>query len=387
VLTLTLRDSPEEAAMRREVRDWAARALPDDLRWRDDYPSLLRVDRLLSAAGLLGITWPVDVGGRGASPLLDAVLTEELGHVGVRRARTPAHQGVNNLAPALIAHASDAQRQRFLPPILAVDETWCQGFSEPDAGSDLAAVRTVATRQDGQYVVRGTKVWTSHAQHADWMYALVRTGAPSDRHRGLSFLVFPMASPGVTVRPITSTTGRREFNEVVLDDVAVSTDGRIGEEGAGWKVALTVLASERLSGRFRYAMFRREAEELARQLAAAVDDRRGDPAVGALWDHELGRAVAELEGMAALGLRAESMRAAGKDTGMLSSVNKLWWPAVHQRLVELGLRAATSTCGDADAWYDRWLDARAESIYGGTAQVQRDILAERHLGLPRGRRP
>jgi len=374
---LTLGDSPEEAAMRREGRDWADRQLPGELRWRDDFPTLLLVDRLLSAAGLLGITWPVAYGGRGASPLLDAVLTEELGHVGVRRARTPAHQGANNLAPALMAHASDAQKQRFLPPIRSVEETWCQGFSEPDAGSDLASVRTTATRRAGGYVVRGTKVWTSHAQHADWMYALVRTGAQAERHRGLSFLVFPMSSPGITVRPITSTTGRRDFNEVVLEDVPVDEDGRIGEEGAGWRVALTVLASERLSGRFRYSVFRREAEELARQLG---------PGPQPLWDHELGRVVAELEGMAALGLRVESMRAAGKDTAMLSSVNKLWWPAVHQRLGELGLRAATTRRDDPDAWYDRWLDARAESIYGGTAQVQRDILAERHLGLPRSRR-
>jgi alkylation response protein AidB-like acyl-CoA dehydrogenase len=375
---LTLRDSPAEAAMREEVRRWAARELPAELRGRDDFESLLRIDRLLSAAGLLGITWPVEYGGRGASPALDAVVTEELGHVGVRRARTPAHQGVNVLAPALMAHASAAQRQRFLPPIRSVAETWCQGFSEPDAGSDLASVRTTAVRRpDGGYVVRGTKLWTSHAQHADWMYALVRTGEPAERHRGLSFLVFPTSSPGLTVRPITATTGRRDFNEVVLEDVEVEADGRIGEEGAGWRVALTVLASERLSGRFRYSVFRREAEELARALG---------PGDQPLWDHELGRIVAELEGMAALGLRAESMRAAGKETGMLSSVNKLWWPAVHQRLGELGLRASTAVGSEPDAWYDRWLEARAESIYGGTAQVQRDILAERHLGLPRSRR-
>ncbi len=252
-------------------------------------------------------------------------------------------------------------------------------------------MRTTATRVDGGgYVVRGTKLWTSHAQHADWMYALVRTGTLADRHRGLSFVVFPMSAPGITVRPITSTTGRRDFNEVVLEDVPVAADGRIGEEGQGWRVALTVLASERLSGRFRYAMFRREAEELARQLDVRRDrrDRRG----------------ADAADPAAVGPRARPRRrrAGGHGgTGPAGGVDARGRPRRRRccpRSTSCGGRpstnaSASSACAspprpgtDPDAWYDRWLEARAESIYGGTAQIQRDILAERHLGLPRGRR-
>jgi alkylation response protein AidB-like acyl-CoA dehydrogenase len=253
---------------------------------------------------------------------------------------------------------------------------WCQGFSETEAGSDLAAVRTAARRVDGGFVVDGAKIWTSGAADADWIYLLVRTGTREERHRGLSFLIAPMTSPGITTRPIEQITGNSEFGAVTLEGVHVPDENRLGAVGEGWTVAMTLLAAERLSGRHRYGLFRHELAELATMIAG-----RSTPRADALRD--LGQRVAEIEGMGALARRAESMLAAGVDPGPLPSINKVWWPIAHQKLVEAGLLRSGPAGADPAVWYRRWLDARPESIYGGAAQIQRNIIAERFLGLPR----
>jgi alkylation response protein AidB-like acyl-CoA dehydrogenase len=376
---LTLRDSEEEAAFRSEITRWAEDNLPEELRWCNDFESLLKVDKLLSEAGLIGIGWPGQYGGREASPLIEAVMTDELGKVGVRRSRAPSHQGTNTIGPTLMVHGTPEQRGRFLPEIIGVREIWCQGFSEPDAGSDLASVRTTA-RQDGDvFIVNGSKIWTSLAQHADWIFALVRTGTVEQRHKGLSFLLIPMTTPGIEVRPIKQITGASEFCEVFFTDVHVDPSGLVGEVGDGWRVAMTLLSSERLSGRYRYSMFRHELRTLARQYGARKrGNDRADP-----WISELGKVSALLDGIEAISLRVDSMRAARRDPGMLASINKLWWPVAHQRLTELGLRMSSALGDDPDYWYLAWLDARPESIYGGSAQIQRNIISERHLGMPR----
>lgn len=364
--------------MRQEAASWAE-TLPDELRWRSDFDSLLEVDKRLAAAGLLGVTWPAAYGGRGVSPLVDSVMLEELGKVGVRRTRCPSHQGVNNLGPALIAHGTPEQKAHHLPLILSLKTLWCQGFSEPDAGSDLASVRTTAIVDGDRLVVNGQKTWTSGADHADWIYALVRTGAMEQRHRGLSFVLVPMDAPGVSVRPIRQMTGESEFCEVYLDDVTVPLTNVVGGLGSGWTVAMTLLGAERLSGRSRYVGFLHEAEEMAKMMAGAPTDSQ-------VWRSQLGRCVAEIAGMEAVSLRVASLMNSGEDTAKMASVNKLWWPAVHQRLTELGLRASEAFGADPGDWYYRWLDSRAESIYGGSAQIQRNILAERHLDMPRSPR-
>lgn len=376
---LTLEDSPAEAEFRAEVRTWA-HGLPDDLKWTDDHDRLLTVDRLLARDGLLGISWPVEYGGRGAPAILEAVLTEELGAVGVRRSMSPSHQGVNNLAPALMAHASKQQKAAHLPKILAVEELWCQGFSEPDAGSDLANVRTTAVVDGSQLVINGSKLWTSGAQHADWIYLLLRTGAVEDRHKSLSFVLVPMDTPGITVQPIEKITGASEFCEVFFDDVVAAVDGLVGEFGEGWRVAMTLLSSERLSGRYRFATFRHELEQLLDQLTSGGARPLPEPLA-----REFGSLVAEIDGMGALSMRVDSLTQAGKDVGVLPSVNKLWWPRAHQRVMDFALRAAAEVRTDLSRWYFGWLESRAESIYGGSAQVQRNIMSERGLGMPRGR--
>jgi len=373
---LTLDDAPGEAAFRAEVRRWVA-ALPGDLRGASRYEDLLRVDRLLGQAGLLGICWPSEYGGRGAPPSHETVLTEELGEAGINRAEAPSHQGVNNLAPALIAHGDAAQKTRHLPRILGVAELWCQGFSEPEAGSDLANVRTTATLEGDGYVVRGSKIWTSGAERADWMYALVRTGPVQERHRSLGFLLIPMDSKGIDIRPIRQITGESEFSEVFLDDVRVPADGLVGGNRDGWRVALTVLNSERLSGRFRYSKFK---AELARLVSDVCASKVGG---GESFERTIGRLAAEIEGMGSIALRVDSDRAAERVGDGLASINKLWWPQAHQNLCEAALALCTEWRVDSSYWYRTWLAARAESIFGGTAQIQRNIIAERHLGMPR----
>jgi len=374
---LTLQDSPAQAAFRAEVREWAA-GVPDHLRGSTDHADRLEADRLLSRARLLGISWPVAYGGRGASAALEAVLTEELGIAGINRALAPSHQGINNLGPTLIVHGSETQKERHLPAILGARELWCQGFSEPDAGSDLASVRTTAVRDGDEFRIRGSKIWTSGAQDADWIYVLARTAGIEDRHKGLSFFLVPMQSPGITLRPIRQITGDSTFCEVFFDEVVVPEANVVGDLGDGWRVTNTLLTSERLSGRYRYSAFQAEAVRLAAQLGAGpIDDR---------FLAEFGRIIAQVEGIHALSLRADSMQEAGVEQAGLSSINKLWWPATHQRLTEFALQACTALGLDPSYWYKAWLASRAESIYGGSAQIQRNILAERHLGMPRPHR-
>jgi len=378
---LTLQDSPEEAAFRSEIRAWADAHLPKELRWTEDYDALVAVDRLLSDAGLLAAGWPAECGGRNLAPGLVFILNTELEALGVQRAKSPSHQGVNNFGPALIQHGTTEQKRRYLPRILAVDELWCQGFSETEAGSDLASVRTTARVDRDDFIVDGAKIWTSGASRADWIYLLVRTGSRAERHRGLSFLVAPMTSDGIAVHPIEQIVGGSDFCQVTLDEVRVPRANLVGGLSQGWAVAMTLLSSERLSGRHRYGLFRRELEMLAGILTDAVG---GDwRAVASDGLHHLGRLVADIEGMSALARRTESLYAAGKDPGALPSVNKLWWPAAHQRLAEAGLFLASSSGADSAYWYRQWLAARPESIYGGAAQIQRNIIAERFLGLPR----
>jgi alkylation response protein AidB-like acyl-CoA dehydrogenase len=381
---LTLSDSAEERAAREETRNWAKATIPDELRWREDTEGLLEVDRLLSEHGLLAVGWPVEYGGRAFSPSIEAVVSEELGLAGIQRAKSPSHSGVNNLGPALIAHASEEQKARYLSGILQVRELWCQGFSEPEAGSDLASVRTTARVEGDHFIINGSKIWTSGAHRATWIYALVRTGTKQSRHRGISFVVFPMTTPGVSHRPIQQITGGSEFSEVFFDDVHVPVENCIGPIDGGWAVAMTLLASERLSGRFRYASFARELETLA--AAVAADAGANDRPVGDLALRDLGRAFAEIEGMAAIARRVESLRAAGGETGHLSSVNKIWWPVAHQKIQDLGLALSTGMQSDPSQWYLGWLNSRPESIYGGSLQIQRNIISERYLGMPKANR-
>ncbi|MFF4039682.1 acyl-CoA dehydrogenase family protein [Streptomyces sp. NPDC001816] len=369
----------EDEAFRTEARGWLA-AHADSAQDRRTW------ERTLGKAGWIGIGWPEDgYGNRTATLTQQVAWAEEYARSGAPP--RSGHIGENLLAPTLIIHGSEEQKSRFLPPVAAGEELWCQGYSEPGAGSDLAGVRTSAVRDGASYRITGQKIWTSLAHEADWCFVLARTDAGSRRHQGLSFLLVPMDQPGrVEVRPIRQMTGTSEFNEVFFDGAHARAEHVVGGEGQGWRVAMSLLGFER--GVSTLAQQIGFAEELGRVVRAAV--RTGavdDPVVRA----RLVRQWAELRAM-----RWNALRTLGGsgDAGA-PSVAKLLWANWHQRLGELAMqvRGAEASAGPRDwapaAPYELdpdqhlFLFSRADTIYGGSDQVQRTIIAERVLGLPR----
>ncbi|MFC8347760.1 acyl-CoA dehydrogenase family protein [Streptomyces sp. NPDC057280] len=343
-------------------------------------------ERTLGSAGWIGIGWgEAGYGNRTLGLTQQVVWAEEY----ARSSAPPrsGHIGENLLAPTLIAHGSPEQKDRFLPPIAAGDELWCQGYSEPGAGSDLAGVRTGAVREGAHYRVSGQKIWTSLAQDADWCFVLARTEAGSRRHQGLSLLLVPMDQPGrIEVRPIRQLTGTSDFNEVFFDGARARAEHVVGGEGAGWRVAMSLLGFER--GVSTLAQQIGFAEELGRVVRAAVDSGAvDDPVVR----ERLVRQWAELRVM-----RWNALRTLGRvgDAGA-PSVAKLLWGGWHQRLGELamavrGVRGGVgpreweaSSPYELDAFQHLFLFSRADTVYGGSDQIQRTIIAERVLGLPR----
>ncbi|MBK3643858.1 acyl-CoA dehydrogenase family protein [Streptomyces sp. NPDC001260] len=371
--------SAEDEVFREEARAWLREHVGPD-------PDRRAWERTLGKAGWIGLGW-----GEGGYGNRTATLTQQVAWA-EEYARSGApprsgHIGENLLAPTLVAHGTDEQRARFLPPVAAGDELWCQGYSEPDAGSDLAGVRTAAVREGEGYRISGQKIWTSLAHEADWCFVLARTEAGSRRHHGLTFLLVPMDQPGrIEVRPIRQMTGTSEFNEVFFDGARARAEHVVGAEGQGWRVAMSLLGFER--GVSTLAQQIGFAQELTRVVRTAV--RTGaadDPVVRAA----LVRQWAELRAM-----RWNAVRTLGGsgDAGA-PSVSKLLWANWHQRLGELAVlvRGAEASAGPRD-WapeapyeIDRdqqlFLFSRADTIYGGSDQIQRTIIAERVLGLPR----
>jgi alkylation response protein AidB-like acyl-CoA dehydrogenase len=332
-------------------------------------------DRHLAAAGWTCLAWPVEHGGRGLSLDQQVIFHEEYALAGAPSRMN--YFGEELLGPTLISFGTSAQCQRFLPRIKAVDELWCQGYSEPGAGSDLASVATSAVLDGDQWVITGQKVWTSFAQVADWIFVLARTEPGSRRHHGLSYLLVPMDQPGVRVRPIVQLTGTAEFNEVFFDGARTARDLVVGAVGDGWRVAMGTLAFERgVATVGQQVGFRRELAalvELARKSGAIEDP---------VLREKLARARVGLEV-----LRAHAMRTLGSVEPGTASVAKLLWATWHQALGELAMEvrgAAGLTAGDdLDEWQRLFLFSRADTIYGGSNEIQRNIIAERVLGLPR----
>jgi alkylation response protein AidB-like acyl-CoA dehydrogenase len=338
----------------------------------------LRWEKLLGAAGWLGLGWPTEHGGRGASLVEQVVFAEEYA-----RAGAPArvgHIGENLVGPTIVAFGSAEQQQRFLPPILSGDELWCQGYSEPNAGSDLANVQTRAVRDGDDWVLTGQKVWTSLALQSQWCFVLARTDPESNRHQGLSYLLVPMDQDGIDVRPIVQITGTSEFNEVFFDGARTSVANVVGEVGDGWKVAMGTLGFERgISTLAQQVGFERELETVIR-----VARDRGvadDPVIrDRLADAWIGLHV----------MRQHALRTLAGDDPGAASVSKLVWATWHQRLGELAMDVLGADGTVADGFpYDLSdlqrlaLFVRSDTIYGGSNEIQRNIIAERVLGLPR----
>ena len=371
---------------RAEVRDWLADNLVGDFAkikglggpGNDNvaFEERLAWNRHLAAAGYTCLGWPEEHGGRGLSVAHRVAFYEEYA-----LANAPAkvnHFGEELLGPTLIAFGTPEQQQRFLPKIRNVEELWCQGYSEPGAGSDLANVSTTAELVGDEWVINGQKVWTSLAHWAQWCFVVARTEKGSKRHAGLSYLLVPLDQPGVEVRPIVQLTGDSEFNEVFFDDARTEASLVVGQPGDGWRVAMGTLTFERgvstLGQQIEYARELSGVAELAKRTGAADDP---------LIRERLTRSWVGLRTMRSYALATMDVEQPGQD-----NVSKLLWANWHRELGEiamdvLGREGMTLTDGEFDEWQRLYLFSRADTIYGGSNEIQRNIIAERVLGLPR----
>jgi alkylation response protein AidB-like acyl-CoA dehydrogenase len=401
-----VRFSPQDEEFRRRLRQWLAENLTGRFaglrgaggpgREHEAHAERVAWNRHLAAAGWTCLGWPAEYGGHDATFAQQVIFHEEYARSGAP-ARV-GYLGEELLGPTLIALGTPEQRRRFLPPIAAVAELWCQGYSEPGAGSDLAAVATKAVLDGDEWVITGQKVWTSLAQVADWCFVLARTEAGSRRSRGLSYLLVPMRQAAITVRPIRQLTGTAEFNEVFFDGARTERGLVVGEVGDGWRVAQATLAIERgVATLGQQVGFRRELDALV-DLA-----RRGPAAADPVLRDKIARAWIGLEVMQAYTLDTMENAGPGPDgsgtgrpsmSGAEASVTKLLWSRWHQALGELAMdvlgarsMVARGAPYDLDEWQRLFLFSRADTIYGGSDEIQRNIIAERALSLPRETRP
>ena len=348
--------------------------------------------RRLYEGGFLGMAWPKEFGGQGASQIEMAIFNEE-----VARVRAPAPLNVLGLtmaAPTIITYGTDDQKKRYLSKILSCEEIWCQGFSEPNSGSDLAAARTRAELQGDEFIVNGQKVWTTLGHIADWCMLVVRTDPDAPKHRGLSYLLVDMRSPGITVRPLRQMTGESEFNEMFFEDVHVPRQNLLGGLNEGWRVATTTLMNERgttaLASVMRYRIVFDEILDLVRSMQRNGGPATTDPSVR----QRLAQFYVELEMLRFTSYRAFSQILRGGNPGPEGSISKLAWSELNQRMqefvIELEGPASQLVKGSPYAvqggrWQHHFLRSRANTIEGGTSEIQRNIIAERVLGLPRAR--
>ena len=391
--------SAEEQAFRDQVRGWLVQALPEG--WGktvfepedEDERAHFRIEweRKLYEGGWSGISWPKKYGGRGATLVEQGIFAEEL-------ARAQAPEGINvigrNLAATtLMHHGNEAQRERYLPKILAAEEIWCQGFSEPNAGSDLASARCRAVADGDHFVVNGQKIWTSFAQYSQWCILLARTDPDAPKHKGLSFFLVDMKSPGITIRPLTQISGENEFNETFFEDVRVPKENLVGELNDGWRIAMTTLAYER-GAEDALARQIRFKQELDLLIAQAQEVKLGarrvidDPAIR----QRLAQSIVDLELMRMNCLREFSKAIKGEKPGPESSMMKLYWSHVAQDMADMGMEVlgpeALLMQGDCNTiargrFPMAFMQSRAFTIYSGTSEIQRNIIAERVLGLPK----
>jgi len=379
--------SEAEEAFRDELRAWLAANHPGSEPSGEEAGFRFRRDwqRRLHEAGWAGLSWPTEYGGRGATLIEQAIFNEEMA-----RAQAPPVANVLGLAmggPTVIAHGTEDQRRRFLPPILSAEEIWCQGFSEPESGSDLASLKTRAVRDGDDWVVTGQKVWTTFAHHAKWCMLVARTDPDAPKHKGLTYFLMDMDQDAVQVRPLRQITGEAEFNELFIEEARVPNENIVGGEGNGWAVAITTLMHERATLAFGLQVSVRialgELIEHARN-APANDGLRasGDPLVR----QRLAQLLIESEVLRLNAYRSLSAVMRSGVPGPEGSLGKWHWSEVNQALTELTVEIAGPRAMLADhEWAYRFLRARANSIEGGTTEILKNIVAERVLGLPRMR--
>lgn len=392
---MDFRDSPEEAKFRAELRAWLEANIPDshkergDVAGRGDEDISRAWSKKLFEAGYSGLTWPKEFGGAGAPYTHQAIFLEESA-----RAETPDHIGVIGLGmagPTIIAHGTDEQKKAHLSKILSGEEVWCQGFSEPGSGSDLASLRTKGELDGDSFVVNGQKVWSSFAHIADFCILLVRTDPDAKKHQGITYLLVDMHSPGVEVRPLRQITGDPEFNEIFFTDARVSKANVVGEINQGWNVAMTTLLHERGTLGFaltaRLEVLVRKLLDLAKQTSVNGHTAAEDP----LFRDRLVQQWIELQGLRFTNYRALTGLVKTGVPGPEGSISKLHWSESNQRLSKLALEIlGPQSQLDADGpgkgfWQYQQLRSRGNTIEAGTSEVLRNIIAERVLGLPRSR--
>jgi alkylation response protein AidB-like acyl-CoA dehydrogenase len=378
-------DTPEEAEFRNEVRTWLEANLPVALRGRTTRPppaELMPWYRTLSHKGWVAPHWPKQYGGMGATLNEQIIMTEELARIGAPQ--LPA-QGLNHIGPLLIEFASEAQKAKHLPPIIAGTVIWAQGYSEPGAGSDLASLSTRATLEDDHFVVRGQKIWTTWGHHSDWMFALVRTDPQAQpRHAGISFLLIDLHSPGIRIRPIKTIAGDDEFSEVFFDDVIVPAENLVGKLNDGWRLANALLGHERLgTSNPQYPLM---ALDRIKTMARATGVM-SDPA----FQDRLAAASINVTALSALFSHAVELANQKQSPGPESSIIKIFGSELLQSLNELLLEASgghavaidpiVTEFGDVDV-STSYFQSRRVTIYGGSSEIQRNVVARRVLNLP-----
>ncbi|MER6146660.1 acyl-CoA dehydrogenase family protein [Streptomyces hirsutus] len=391
-MTHTTQDTADLEAYRRQVRAWLAQAtvpeVPLDLEGR--FAVLREWQKTLYEAGFVGIAWTREAGGQGLSPSHQLVFSEELARAG---APQPIGLiGVDVVGKSIETYGLDWQRQQLLPRLLSGEDIWCQGFSEPESGSDLASLRTRARIEGDEFVINGQKVWTSWAHKAQWCALLARTDADAPKHRGISYILVDMSTPGVTARPLVQMTGDDEFCEVFLEDVRVPVRNLVGQLNEGWAIAQDTLSHERGSYTLRRRVeYEVAVEEAVRNLRGHVSATGTEPPDRVL--EQLGRSYAAVRALEALTRRTIDRQLTGDIPSPYDSVDKLSLNEVEQLLYTsitdlLGpfrLAADRAPFGlDGPRWVKEHYYSRAASIYGGTSQIQKNIIGERLLGLPRG---
>jgi alkylation response protein AidB-like acyl-CoA dehydrogenase len=373
------RDTPEEAEFRARLRSWLAENVPAGWRNIRDHAEHDRMyrewHRKLYAAGYMGMSWPKEYGGLDLNPVYEAILNDEAGN-----ADAPPVPSVGYMGRAIFTYGTEEQKRRFLPPLLNGEVRWCQGFSEPEAGSDLASLRTRAERDGDRYVVHGQKMWSTGGIYSDWCMLLVRTNHDVPQHKGISCLLASMHSPGVEARPIVLANGDPETAEVFWDGVEVAAENRLGEEGDGWRIAMTTVSYERGPGDVgTVAHYRRNLRQIERLAAER----------GLTQQPEVRKALAKAyvfgEAQRLNVIEQLSKRVSGHLPGPEASVSKQLWTQAEQYLQHLAmdLVGADALTGVAPERLAEYFYSRPISVYGGTAQIQRNLLAQRVLGLPR----
>jgi len=369
-------DSPDEAAFRRHLREWLEHNNPrlPNSSTDDDYWAGQRAwHQSLYDGGFFGTTWPTEIGGQGLSSVYDVIVDEELAAGGA-----PPRPSLGYLVEGILEHGSDDTKRRFLPGIVNGRDRWCQGFSEPDAGSDLAALRTRAELQGDEYILTGHKIWTSYSDDADWCLVLARTDHQVAKHKGISAFAVPMHQPGIEQRPLRMINGiTKEFGEVLFNGAPVPADNMIGKPGEGWRLAMTIVSHEREPQQLGFAgRYKKLVGELVEQV-------RNEPAqYGADQMRDLGWAIVEADMLRFHVSRRLSERIDGVTHGPEGSIDKLLMTWTEQAVGNAALSVGGISPAADDTWLKVYLYGRAQSVMGGTSQIQRNLIAERILLLP-----